>query len=166
MRKSFRLIIVGRLLLKSHCQIINIMKFVSILIINIALVFAFQSVVLCQSESDNAKQSEKIYLPNEVDVKLKIKEKVKGKYTEGAHRNCVNGKVLLKVIFKSSGKIGDIEVVEGLPEGLSEAAVEAARKLKFEPAQKDGQKVSVLAKVEYDFDFSRIVPCKNGKRTR
>ncbi len=142
------------------------MKFFSILIINIVLVLTFQIVALCQSQDTNSQQSEKIYLPNEVDVKLKIKEKKKAKYTENARRNCINGKVLLKVVFMSSGKVGDIEVVKGLPEGLSESAIEAARKIKFEPAKKDGQKVSVSAKVEYDFDFSQILPCKDGKRTR
>lgn len=142
------------------------MKFILVFIISIAFVFVFQNVVLCQSQSDDVRQPEKIYLPSEVDVKLKIKEKVKAKYTENARRNCINGKVLLKVIFMSSGKIGDIEVVEGLPEGLSESAVDAARLMKFEPAQVDGRKVSVSAKVEYDFDFSRILPCKNRKRTR
>jgi TonB family protein len=142
------------------------MKFILILFITITFVLAAQSVVLCQSQDTDSQQTEKIYLPNEVDVKLKIKEKIKAQYTENARRNCVNGKVLLKVVFTSSGNIGDVEVVKGLPEGLSESAVEAAHKIKFEPAQKDGQKVSVSAKVEYDFDFSRILPCKNGKRTR
>jgi TonB family protein len=134
------------------------MKFFSILIFNIALVLAFQTVAFCQSQDTN-QQPDKIYLPNEVDVKLKIKKKVKGERTEGARRNCINGKVLLKVVFLSSGKVGDIEVINGLPEGLTEAATEAARKIKFEPAKKDGQKVSVSMKVEYDFDFSKISPC-------
>ncbi len=142
------------------------MKFILILFTTIAFVLAAQSAVLCQSQDNDSQQTEKIYLPSEVDVKLKIKEKVKAEYTENARRNCVNGKVLLKVVFKSSGSIGDIEIVKGLPEGLSESAIEAARKIKFEPAQKDRQKVSVSAKVEYDFDFSRILPCKTGKRTR
>lgn len=141
------------------------MKIFSILIFNIALVLAFQAVAFSQSQ-DNNQQSEKIYLLNEVDVKLKIKEKVKAKYTENARRNCINGRVLLKVVFLSSGKVGDIEVVNGLPEGLSESAVEAARKIKFVPAKKDKQNVSVSSKVEYDFDFSQILPCKDGKRTR
>jgi len=142
------------------------MKFILILFITITFVLAAQSVVLCQSQDTDSSQTEKIYLPSDVDVKLKIKEMIKAQYTENARRNCVNGKVLLKVIFKSSGEIGDIEVVKSLPEGLSESAIEAARKIIFEPAQKDGQKVSVSAKVEYDFDFSRVLPCKNGKRTR
>ena len=141
----------------------NTMKFFSILIVNIALALTVQSVVLCQSQNTTLQQSEKIYLSSEVDVKLKIKKKVKAERTEGARRNCVNGKVLLKVVFMSSGKVGDIEVVNGLPEGLSESAIEAARKIKFEPAKKDGQKVSVSMKVEYDFDFSKILPCKDGK---
>lgn len=142
------------------------MKFFSILIINIVLVLAVQSIALYQSQSTNSQQSEKIYLPNEVDVRFKIKKKIRAEYTANAKRNCINGKVLLKVVLKSSGKVEDIEVIEGLPDGLSESAIEAARKIKFEPAKKDGQKVSVLAKVEYDFDWSQILPCKDGKRTR
>ena len=142
------------------------MKLILVAIINVAFVLVVQSVVLCQSQDDNSRQSEKIYLPNEVDVRLKIKEKPKAEYTENARRKCINGNVLLKVVIRSSVKVEDIEVIKGLPEGLSESAIEAARKIKFEPAEKDGQKVSVSAKVDYNFDFSRILPCKDGRRTR
>lgn len=142
------------------------MKFVLILIVCVAFILTFQNKTLGQSEEDNSKQRDKIYLPDEVDVKLKLKEKPLAKYTENARRKCINGKVLLKVVFGSSGKVGEIEVVKGLPEGLSESAVEAAQKIKFEPAKKDGEKVSVSAKVQYDFDFSQILPCKDGKRNR
>ena len=141
------------------------MKSFLILVTVIFFVFTLNAIAFCQSQTDNSQQQEKIYLPSEVDVRLKIKEKVKAKYTESARQNCVNGKVLLKVVFKSIGKIGDVEVINGLPEGLSESAIEAARKIKFDPAKKNGQKVSVSAMVEYDFDFSQILPCKNGKRT-
>ena len=95
-------------------------------------------------------------MPSEVNVKLKIEKKVNAERTEGARRNCINEKVLLKAVFMSSGKVGDIEIVNGLPEGITESAIEAARKIKFEPDKKDGQKVSVSMKVECDFHFSKI----------
>ncbi len=142
------------------------MKSFLIIILSITFILAVQDVVVCQSQDNDPQQSDKIYLPSEVDVKLQIKERPKAKYTENARRNCVNGKVLLKVVLRSTGKVEDIEVIKGLPEGLSESAIEAAHKIQFEPAKKDGQKVSVAVKVEYDFDFSRVLPCKDGKRSR
>jgi TonB family protein len=59
--------------------------------------------------------------------------------------------VVLRVTFLDSGEIGRISVISGLGNGLTEQAVEAAKKIKFEPATKDGKSVSVTKPVEYLF---------------
>jgi TonB family protein len=127
------------------------MKFILTLIITTTFVLVLQSVVLSQSQNNNSAQSEKIYLYNEVDEIFKIKEKPKAIYTDEARQNGIQGTVLLKVVLKSSGKVEVTEVLSGLPHGLSKSAINAARKIKFEPAKKNGQKVSVSMKVEYYF---------------
>jgi hypothetical protein len=38
-----------------------------------------------------------------------------------------------------------------LPHGLSQKAIEAARKIRFEPAVKDGQPVNVRGNLEFHF---------------
>ena len=59
--------------------------------------------------------------------------------------------MILRLVLRSNGEVSDIAVLKGLPHGLSEKAMEAARNIKFEPAIKDGRTVSVYLKVEYVF---------------
>jgi hypothetical protein len=49
--------------------------------------------------------------------------------------------------------VTDIKVIQGLPHGLTESSIEAVRRMTFEPAEKDGQAVSVRISTEYRFDL-------------
>ena len=60
-------------------------------------------------------------------------------YTEEGRRLKVEGEVLLEVVFTATGQIRIQRVVQGLGHGLDEAAVQAAQKIQFKPALKDGQ---------------------------
>jgi TonB family protein len=84
-------------------------------------------------------------------LKPKITYREKAKYTEEARDNMTHGLVELNVIFRSEGSISDIKVVKGLPYGLTERAIDAARKIRFEPAIKDGQPVHVRGNLEFTF---------------
>lgn len=77
--------------------------------------------------------------------------KEKARYTLEAKENQVQGEVLLSVIFSADGQITGIEVLKGLPYGLTESAIEAAQKIRFQPASKDGQAVSVRGTLAYGF---------------
>jgi hypothetical protein len=50
-----------------------------------------------------------------------------------------------------NGSIIDVRVVSGLPYGLIESAIDAARNVRFEPGIKDGQPVSVRGTLEFTF---------------
>jgi TonB family protein len=63
------------------------------------------------------------------------------------------GTVVLKAVFSSDGSVKNIKVVSGLPHGLTERAIDAASKIKFIPAQKDGKYVSMLMTLEYNFNL-------------
>lgn len=82
---------------------------------------------------------------------LRIVSKPQAKYTDEARVNNVQGKVRLKVVMLASGQVGQITVVEGLPDGLTEQAIEAARKLRFEPATKRGAPVTKVITIDYNF---------------
>ena len=90
---------------------------------------------------------------SEVDVKPRIRSKPNPRYTEEARRKGVSGRVVLSVVLCKTGEVGDPEVVEGLPAGLSEEAIKAARRIKFEPARKDDERVNVRVRVLYDFQL-------------
>ena len=72
-------------------------------------------------------------------------------YTEEALRNKITGTVVLRIVFLSSGQVGTIRVVAGLPYGLTERAIEAARKIKFTPAMLDGRAIDKEKQVEFNF---------------
>jgi TonB family protein len=95
---------------------------------------------------------EKIYEPKEVDQKARIIKRPEPQYTEQARRKRTAGWVVLRVVLKSSGEIGDIKVIRDAPDGLTEECIRVAREIKFVPAIKDGNRVSQYIKVEYSFD--------------
>lgn len=70
----------------------------------------------------------------------KVLEAVNPEYTAEARAAAVEGNVVLDLTLCKEGKVKEVEVVEPLSHGLTEAAVSAARKWKFE-APKDGSAV-------------------------
>lgn len=80
-----------------------------------------------------------------------ITYKEKAKYTEEARQNRVQGAVVLSAVFTADGRITSIKVVRGLPDGLTEKAIEAAQRIKFNPAMKNGAPVSVRMNMEFNF---------------
>jgi TonB family protein len=63
----------------------------------------------------------------------------------------VQGNVVLKVTFLANGKIGAVTPVSGLGFGLTQQAIDAAKKIRFEPAMKNGKPYSKVATVSYTF---------------
>jgi TonB family protein len=92
------------------------------------------------------------FTPRDVDRRARILSKPEPLMTEAAKRNKTVGTVVMRVIFAASGEVTSIRVVQGLPDGLSESAVVAARHIKFQPAMKDGRIVSQYIQLEYNFN--------------
>lgn len=73
-------------------------------------------------------------------------------YTMEARKERIQGVVIVQVVIDETGNVGNISVLKGLPKGLSEAAVEAIRQWKFEPARdEDGQPVAVYYNLTINF---------------
>ncbi|HYG11770.1 MAG TPA: energy transducer TonB, partial [Pyrinomonadaceae bacterium] len=89
----------------------------------------------------------------EVTRKAQILSKPEPLYTEAARRNQVTGTVRLRLVLSASGQVTGITPVTKLPDGLTEKAIEAARKIGFTPAEKDGRKVSQYVTIEYNFNI-------------
>jgi periplasmic protein TonB len=66
-----------------------------------------------------------------------------GKYTDEALAAAVEGVVVLDLIVDERGRARDITVVEGLPHGLTQAAIAAITACSFTPGEKDGVAVPV-----------------------
>ena len=74
-------------------------------------------------------------------------------YTQQARQHNITGTVVLKAVFSSNGGVTNIKVMSELPDGLTERAVEAAQKIKFIPAERDGRFVSMWMQLEYNFNL-------------
>ncbi|HEY0728949.1 MAG TPA: energy transducer TonB [Pyrinomonadaceae bacterium] len=94
-----------------------------------------------------------IFLGREVDTKARLLSKPEPSYTDKAKSNQVVGTVILKAVFSASGKVTNIRVVQGLPDGLTERAIAAARLIKFIPATREGKFVSMWMQLEYNFNL-------------
>jgi TonB family protein len=95
----------------------------------------------------------KIFTGKDVTSKARLISKPEPQYTEEARKNQITGTVVLKVVFSSSGQVTNIRTVSGLPNGLTERAIAAARQIKFVPATKDGHQVSMWMQLEYNFNL-------------
>ncbi len=84
-------------------------------------------------------------------TEVKILTKPVPGYSDSARYRGTQGEILLAVLFDSSGEIGRVLVLKGLPNGLSERAVKAAKAIKFEPAKENGNPVSVVKRIQYNF---------------
>jgi TonB family protein len=102
--------------------------------------------------------------PMSKDLKPTILYKEKAQYTEEALRNRLEGVVILAVVFAADGKITNIQVFSGLPDGLTESSIEAVKMIRFEPATRDGKPVSVRGKLEFDFKLESAGVDPTAKR--
>jgi len=75
-------------------------------------------------------------------------------YTQEARSLKLEGEVLLEMSFTASGTLTVNRVVKGLGHGLDEAAIAAARKIRFKPAMRGGQPVDSTAIVHVVFQMA------------
>jgi TonB family protein len=91
--------------------------------------------------------------PMTASLRPTILYREKAKYTEIARVNRVQGTVVLQSVFDVSGEMRDTRVIRGLPDGLTRKAIEATQKIKFNPATKNGEPVSVRGSLEFTFNL-------------
>ena len=107
-----------------------------------------------QDGAQETSEREVVLTAKEVSVRAVIKAKPLPGYPPGAREYGVEGRVKLRIILGADGKVRDnIAVLEGLPHGVTEEAIIAARRIKFEPAQKDSRPVSQYVTLVYNFNI-------------
>jgi TonB family protein len=75
-------------------------------------------------------------------------------YTDQARAKKIEGDVLVQVVFTASGQVQVLRVVRGLGYGLDESAEEAARQIRFRPAEQDGRPVDSPAIAHITFELA------------
>jgi TonB family protein len=86
-------------------------------------------------------------------TRARILSKPEPSYTMKARSAGITGTVVLRAVFTADGRVEHILVLRSLPYGLTNAAIESARHIKFVPAMKDGKPVSMFMQLEYNFNL-------------
>jgi protein TonB len=81
----------------------------------------------------------------------RLLSEVKPDYTEDARRRGLEGEVVLEIVVRRDGRVGDVRVMQGLGAGLDQQAIQAVRRWQFAPATRKGQPVDVVVEVAVEF---------------
>ena len=101
--------------------------------------------------ADSSNSSNKSREKRETDKPLKIKNKPTVTYSP---QDCSqsSGRISLRVTFDKSAKVTNIEIIESSNcERFDSNALKAAKKIKFSPAIKNGEPITVTKQVQYTF---------------
>lgn len=81
----------------------------------------------------------------------RLLNEVKPDYTEDARRRGVEGEVVLEIVVRRDGRVGDVRVLRGLGAGLDQQAIAAVRRWSFDAATRKGRPVDVIVEVAVEF---------------
>jgi protein TonB len=81
----------------------------------------------------------------------RLLREVKAVYTEEARRRGLTGDVLLEIVVRRDGSVGNVSVIRALGAGLEERAIEAVRQWRFAPARRLGVAIDVIVEVAVEF---------------
>jgi len=90
--------------------------------------------------------------PSAVDRAPEPVTRVMPVYPAQALKQRVRGNVSLRVLVDEHGNPADVQVERGARSDLNQAAIEAARQWRFEPARKGGKPVRSYATVHFSFE--------------
>jgi hypothetical protein len=125
-----------------------------------ALIF-ITAMLLVANPCQSLQSDDKIYKEPEVTERAVILVRPKPLYPQQMwngncnswprHASRTRLDVKLKVVLLKSGEVGDIKVLKERPCGTTESSIEAARRIKFKPAAKNGVPVSQYLILTYYF---------------
>jgi TonB family protein len=81
----------------------------------------------------------------------RLLREIKAQYTEEARRRSVSGDVILEIVVRRDGTVGDVKMLQGLGAGLDQRAIDAVRQWRFDPARRKGAPVDVVVEVAVEF---------------
>ena len=96
-----------------------------------------------------------VYTAKEVDKRLRILAKPEPNFSALDRRVYARQTIVLAAMFCGSGEIIQIRVKKGVSDRLDARAIEAVKKIRFTPAEKDGEKVSRALMLEYRISVAR-----------
>jgi TonB family protein len=95
----------------------------------------------------------------EMDKPARLFEKPTAVVPDKARAAKASGVVVLRLVLGSDGSVRYIFPIKSAKQGLTEAAIEAVRRLEFEPGIRNGRRASQFATLVYEFkDGKSITP--------
>ena len=91
------------------------------------------------------------YRPGSGITAPSILREVKPDYTDEGRRRNLEGDVVLEIVVRTDGTVGNVKLLQGLGAGLDQRAIEAVRQWRFSPARRYGTPVDVIVEVAMEF---------------
>jgi TonB family protein len=85
-----------------------------------------------------------------IDPPTLVRE-VRPAYTDEARRQAIEGDVVLEIVVRNDGSVGNVRVRRTLGAGLEQKAIDAVRQWRFIPAKRRGTAVDVVVDVSVEF---------------
>ncbi|SDF83668.1 protein TonB [Desulfovibrio legallii] len=107
---------------------------------------------LAAGQTAGTPQGDPLYAPNQLDRPPTVTRPVRPDYPDRARSRRLEGRVVVRLVVESSGLPGHCSVHAAQPRGYFEdAALEAARRMRFRPGRKDGRAVRTVVLLPFDF---------------
>ena len=100
-------------------------------------------------------ESRTVFGSSEVQKRARLLDAPAAAYPDEARAAKANGEVRLRLVLAADGTVKNIFPMKPLPYGLTDAAMNAARQIKFTPAVRNGRPASQFATLSYEFKKGR-----------
>jgi len=108
-----------------------------------------ESLRFYQEYYGGSRNDEEIVSGNDVSTKLRILNKPEPDF----HGTRASGTAVLRAVFSSDGTVKHVLVLRKIDSAFDQTCIEAAQRIEFVPATKDGRKVSMILQLEYNRSF-------------
>jgi TonB family protein len=110
------------------------------------------------SQPTSPPESRTVFGSGEVQKKARLINAAAASYPDQARAAKAGGEVRLRLVLAGDGTVKYVFPMKPLKHGLTEAAIEAARQIRFEPAIRNGKRVSQFTTLSYEFKKGRGLP--------
>jgi periplasmic protein TonB len=81
----------------------------------------------------------------------RLLREVRAEYSDAARRANLEGEVVMEIVIRRDGTVGDVKILKGLGLDLNDRATQAVRQWRFAPARLKGTPVDVVVEVAVEF---------------
>jgi len=111
--------------------------------------------MLLYSQPVSPAASRTVFGSGEVQKRARLLDAPAAAYPDEARAAKAKGEVRLRLVLAADGTVKNVFPMKPLPYGLTDAAMNAARQIKFTPAIRDGRPVSQFVTLSYEFKKGR-----------